>query len=189
MYLHLLDSSRDCALANKSEDVLLSSKGIPVAWWSNAAPRKGLNYLPEAGIWLTHTQLYLTPASAQQYIANVQAGSHSAATDGATAAAGGGHIGAQAGELPSSFTWDLHKAVEAAHVAMWEMPVVHKVAAPAGGKGAGAGDEAQGQAGYLVDVRTEEVVKLLMRKKLSVGGVVLEFKRGSDRSVPAGKVQ
>ena len=185
MYLHMLDSNRDFALANKSDDVLLTSKGIPAAWWSNAAPRKGLNYLQEERVWLTLTQLYLTPASVQQYIAQIGTGGPQGLGNGAAAGEGAGD------ELPSSFAKDLREAVEKANVVMWEMPLLQKVpGAVSGGLGNGSASDgaAGGQvSGYLIDVRTEDVVKLLTKKKVSVNGVKLEFKRGSDRT-PAPQV-
>lgn len=41
MYLHLLDSSREKALVNKSADLLVEEEQIPGCWW-DPIPHKGL---------------------------------------------------------------------------------------------------------------------------------------------------
>jgi hypothetical protein len=40
-YLHTLDPTRDQALVNKSDDVLLSSYRVPKCWWS-PVPNRGM---------------------------------------------------------------------------------------------------------------------------------------------------
>lgn len=41
MYLHLLDSSRDKTLVNKSADLLTDDQRVPGCWW-DPIPHKGL---------------------------------------------------------------------------------------------------------------------------------------------------
>jgi hypothetical protein len=41
MYLHLLDSSRDKTLVNKSADLLTDDQKVPGCWW-DPIPHKGL---------------------------------------------------------------------------------------------------------------------------------------------------
>jgi hypothetical protein len=43
MYLHLLDSSRDKSLVNKSADLLTEEEKVPGCWW-DPIPHKGLTY-------------------------------------------------------------------------------------------------------------------------------------------------
>ena len=51
MYLHLLDHSRDKALANKGDSVLIDKEGIPANWW-DPVPHQGLIFDESERKWI-----------------------------------------------------------------------------------------------------------------------------------------
>jgi hypothetical protein len=52
-HLHTLDPTRDQALVNKSDDVLLSSYRVPKCWWS-PVPNRGMVFetVDGRGTWM-----------------------------------------------------------------------------------------------------------------------------------------
>jgi hypothetical protein len=55
-YLHTLDPTRPQALVNKSDDVLLSSYGVPTCWW-DPVPNRGMVCDDISGRWMRKEQL------------------------------------------------------------------------------------------------------------------------------------